>query len=85
MAMRPDCGYGLFRGFLVPWRFELECRPPSLEDVAFKFANFFIKAEKGRRRPSRPGWSNTLLAFLLMSVEVAWRWDGEAGKQPREG
>jgi len=52
---RPDCGYGLLFCdwcFFAPFRFEL-CRLPSPEDAALRFANFFIKAEKGRRRPVR--------------------------------
>lgn len=51
----------MLRGFLVALRFEVEYR---LSEPALRFANFFIKAEKGRRRPDRPGWS--------VLVSAAW-------------
>jgi hypothetical protein len=50
-AFRPDWRYGLFCMFFAAFRFAA-CRPPS-EEAALRLASFFIKAEKGRRRPVR--------------------------------
>lgn len=46
----------MFCRFFPPPRFDPACQPPSPEAV-FRFASFFIRAEKGRRRPNRPGRS----------------------------
>ena len=56
MPTRPDSGYGLLRGFLVPFRFEVEAGVwvASPDEGPLKLASFFIRAENGRRRPGLP-------------------------------
>jgi hypothetical protein len=74
MPILPDWGYGLFFfdcfdfGVVLTWlRFEVVCLVPSLEDTALKLASFFIKLEKGRRRPGRS--NDALLASFKGPVD----------------
>ena len=64
---RPDWGYGLLRGFFG--RFEVEAGewPASPDEGPLKFASFFIRAEKGRRRPALADRSGALLE------DLSWR------------
>lgn len=83
----PDCGYGLLflegrdlEDVLFLTGLGVVCRLPSPEDAALKLASFFIKLEKGRRRPGRSGRSGSMLVCIVR--DRAW-WKHGCGRRWR--